>query len=192
MKHRESYPRVSPKLINYIKMIINQAPVRSHNTSERDYVERWHVNEIAFSARFVRRSKTPARLFRKLRAAWLWHHRAFVNLRIDGRAMPGENFVHLWRTGDTARRFRRQRTEADAYRVFANALAADWSTMCQKVLSIGHCLYRISRRCAGCAFSRRFFDKFEIDAGRYMMERIVICHDFSTFSVNVPIDGTTI
>lgn len=58
MKHRESHPRVSPKLINYIKMIINQAPVRAHNASKRDYVERWHVNEIAFSARFVRRCKT--------------------------------------------------------------------------------------------------------------------------------------
>jgi len=52
-KHRESYSRVSPKLINYIKMIINQAPVTAYKTSERDYIEWWHVNEIAFSARFV-------------------------------------------------------------------------------------------------------------------------------------------
>lgn len=82
-------------------MIINQAPVTVHNTSwtglRRAVTCEWNSFQRSF-----RSTQQNARLFRKLRAAWLWHHRAFADLRIDGQAMPGENFVHLWRTGDTA------------------------------------------------------------------------------------------
>lgn len=171
-------------------MIINQAPVTAHNTSERDYVERWHVNEIAFSARFVRLCKTPGYFANCERRGCdiIEHSRICVSMdeRCPGKisCICGEPAIPPVRRQRTeARRIPRIRersrgrlidnvSEGTFYRVlvYTGYLAA-----APDALSAADSLTNLKSMLAGTWW------------------RFVICHDFSIFSINVnPIVGMPI
>ncbi|KAH0950202.1 hypothetical protein HN011_004549 [Eciton burchellii] len=75
---------------------------------------------------------------------------------------PRENFVHLWRTGDTTGGPVIKGPKPNTHAACSRALSRPIDRQCVRRRSL-YGVLSMPCRCAGCAFNRRFFDKFEID-----------------------------